>query len=186
MYTHPYILSGNSGDILINQGPAKPALFVPASSIPHLLAEDSPPPHIALTSHLPIAVVQAIASSIVDLCVLPGEWVPSFGALLSTGWYFGYTHPRSPTDLRDFESRHRLHLVCTPDRSYFTALGLAKLGANNRSLAQQWAEASQTPPPSGFESEPPDWPETRNLIREAILHHAPDLLGAVSHANDRN
>ena len=170
MNTHPTIVSGNSGDILVNQGPAKPAFFVPASSIPHLLAEDSPPPYIALTSHLSIAVIQAIASSIVDLSVLPREWIPSFGAYLNTGWLFGYTQPRTPTELRDFENRHRLHLVCTPEQSYFTPLGLAKLGVNKRSLAQQWAEATRVPPPAGLAVVNPDWPEIRDLIREALVH----------------
>lgn len=184
--TTPIIVFGSAGDLLVHQGPAKPAFFVPACNLHHVLTEDSPTPHIALTSHLPVTILHGSVRDIIDIKVLPNESIPSFGMNLRTSWRLGYTEPRTAAELRTFGERHQLHLVFTSDRSIFTPLGLGKLGTSNRHLAMDWERATQISPPAGFTINHPGWTAVRNLIREAILHHAPDLLGAVSHANDRN
>lgn len=182
-YNKPTIFSGTSGDLLIHHGPAKPAFFIPGCNVHHVLEEDGPPAHIALTDHLPLAVIHAIASSIVDIWVLPGESIPSFGASLKTGWRFGYTDSRSDFSMRQFADRHRLHLVCTPDRSFLPTLGLARLGASHLHLARHWEETTRNTPPPAAGVTPPCWPTIRDIVRKAHdqqalppLHHLPESI----------
>ena len=121
------LVSGKSGDILIQQGPGFPAFFIPGPRVTETFSglPSAPRPGV-ITSQVAIALLIGIAGKCTDLqhlAELPeglDRLAPAFRVISRTGYHFAYVGDDRALGCTDWLRAQGIHLVFTPTRARLT------------------------------------------------------------------
>ena len=121
------LVSGKSGDILIQQGPGFPAFFIPGPRVTETFSglPSAPRPGV-ITSQVAIALLIGIAGKCTDLqhlAELPeglDRLAPAFRVISRTGYHFAYVGDDRASGCTDWLRAQGIHLVFTPTRARLT------------------------------------------------------------------